>query len=185
MTLLLIQPAELSTWLEHLLAASIKGAFVLFIATALCLLLRRASAASRHLVWSLALAGLVALPVLSFELPAWHIPVLPMPANETGATVSAEPASFAYAAASTLSQSGSSKSAASIAQENRGAAKTESSIEIVPARLQWSQWALIVWLAGALLILARLFAGTLSVSWIRRRASAVADDNWLTLSNEI
>src|SRR5215510_6314180 len=125
MAFILIQRAELSSWLEHLVAASIKGALVLLVAAALCVFLRRASAASRHLVWSLALAGLIALPVLSFELPAWHIPVLPTPADETGAVASSDPASFGFAAASTLLQSEPSNSAGSIAQENRVTSKTD------------------------------------------------------------
>ena len=35
--------------------------------------MRRSSAASRHLVWCAALAGLLCLPVLSAVLPAWHV----------------------------------------------------------------------------------------------------------------
>lgn len=63
--------AELSVLEGHLIAASIKGI------AALCLALRRASAAARHFVWSLALTGLLALPLLSFGLPVWQIALLP------------------------------------------------------------------------------------------------------------
>src|SRR6185436_1687681 len=64
-------------WLEILLSTSLKGMLILIIAAALSFALRKASAASRHLVWSLAIASLLALPVLSFGLPSWQVPVLP------------------------------------------------------------------------------------------------------------
>src|ERR1044072_2059307 len=64
-------------WLEILLSTSLKGVLILIIAAALSFALRKASAASRHLVWSLAIASLLALPVLSFGLPSWQVPVLP------------------------------------------------------------------------------------------------------------
>src|SRR5713101_6588605 len=73
----LFDSARLSVFQNHLVAASIKGILVLISAAALCLLLRRASAAARHLVWSLALTGTLALPLLSLGLPAWQLAVLP------------------------------------------------------------------------------------------------------------
>jgi len=62
---------------EYLIAASIKGIPVLITAAALCFALRRASAAARHFVWTVAMCGLLALPLLSVALPAWQIRVLP------------------------------------------------------------------------------------------------------------
>src|SRR5205085_3237581 len=51
--------------------------FMLGLATLIAFALRRAAAASRHLVWSLAIVGLLALPLLSLALPAWQWSVLP------------------------------------------------------------------------------------------------------------
>ena len=67
-----------NTWLEVLLSLSVKGLLVLLIAAGLSFALRRASAAARHLVWSLALASLLALPILTFCLPSFEVPVLPV-----------------------------------------------------------------------------------------------------------
>jgi len=36
---------------------------------------RRASAATRHLVWTLAIGALLALPVAAFVLPQWTVPI--------------------------------------------------------------------------------------------------------------
>ena len=61
-----------------------KGVIVLALAWMIALILRRSSAAARHLIWALALVGLLLLPVLSVSLPKWQIPVLPgttMPAK--------------------------------------------------------------------------------------------------------
>src|SRR5258705_10668686 len=77
MMIWLFDSASLSTLQGNLVAASIKGILVLIGAAALCCVLRRASAAARHLVWSLALTGLLALPLLSLGLPVWQIAVLP------------------------------------------------------------------------------------------------------------
>ena len=53
--------------------AAIKGAAVLVLASLAALLLRRASAAARQLVWFLAMSSLLVLPVLSLTVPAWRV----------------------------------------------------------------------------------------------------------------
>lgn len=73
----LSQVNNTSTWLTILLDATIKGAVILLAASVLCFFLRRTSAAARHLVWSLALISVLALPVFSMLLPGWNLPVLP------------------------------------------------------------------------------------------------------------
>src|SRR5215468_7789075 len=85
--------------IQLLLDAFIKSAIILSVAGLGAHSLRKASAASRHLVWSLAMASLLALPVLSIALPSWRIDALPSLA--TGASVDAsvdngsrEPAGF-------------------------------------------------------------------------------------------
>ena len=62
-----------------------KGGALLAIAWLACKLLRRESAAVRHSVWSMTMLALIVLPLVSWALPAWRLPILP--ANE-----SAEPA---------------------------------------------------------------------------------------------
>ena len=56
--------------------ALIKVTLVLGIASAAALVLGRASAAMRHLVWTLALTSALVLPVLSVALPRWQLPIV-------------------------------------------------------------------------------------------------------------
>jgi HEAT repeat protein/beta-lactamase regulating signal transducer with metallopeptidase domain len=80
MAYVFVEPAMLvqeGGWLALLIALSVKGALILSLAAMTALVLRRAAAASRHLVWSLALASLLVLPLLSVALPAWQWSVFP------------------------------------------------------------------------------------------------------------
>jgi len=72
--------AAFSSWLTLGRGLSAKSALLLLTAWALTLAMRRSSAAARHLVWLLAFAGLLALPLLSVTLPQHPVPVLPQPA---------------------------------------------------------------------------------------------------------
>ncbi|MFO0978780.1 MAG: M56 family metallopeptidase [Planctomycetaceae bacterium] len=56
-----------------LVDSAIKGTIVLLLAGAVCLWLRRESAATRHFVLSTAMGLLLAMPILSLALPAWRI----------------------------------------------------------------------------------------------------------------
>ena len=56
-----------------LIDAAVKGGVILLLAVSAALVLRRASAATRHAVWLLALASLLVLPVLSAALPTWRV----------------------------------------------------------------------------------------------------------------
>ena len=70
-------PADAAAWLAFLLQVSAKAALVLVTAAAVCLVLRRASAALRHLVWTLAIVCVLCLPPLSMVVPSWQVGGLP------------------------------------------------------------------------------------------------------------
>ena len=63
-------------WLEVLFDASVKSILVLALAAGLSLALRRSSAAFRHLIWLLAVASCLCLPVIFVTLPGWRLPVV-------------------------------------------------------------------------------------------------------------
>src|SRR5688500_3127008 len=56
---------------------SLKAAVILAAAWGICLILswRRSSAAARHMVWTLAMASVLALPLLAAALPSWTVEV--------------------------------------------------------------------------------------------------------------
>lgn len=66
-----------SDWAALLVAVAVKGTLIFLLAFFVVGLLRRASAATRHAVWTLALAAALVLPVLFVVLPGWQVPVLP------------------------------------------------------------------------------------------------------------
>lgn len=69
--------AAVAAWL---LALALKSALLLGAVGLLCLALRRASAAARHLVWLLAVVGALSLPLLSLLAPPLHLPAATSPA---------------------------------------------------------------------------------------------------------
>ena len=73
--------------LAVLLDAALKGAAVLVLAGLLALGLRRLSAASRHLLWLLAMVSLLLLPALSALLPGWRLPIVPRSLSVAPVTV--------------------------------------------------------------------------------------------------
>ena len=60
-----------------LLDVTIKGTLVLLATGAAAFALRGASAATRHVIWTVGMAGALALPILSQLLPAWTVDLLP------------------------------------------------------------------------------------------------------------
>ena len=69
------------------LLVSLKATLVLLAAAGLCRVLRRAPAATLHLVWVLAFGGLLVLPLLSLLLPALPIPLLSLWPGEGSTSV--------------------------------------------------------------------------------------------------
>jgi beta-lactamase regulating signal transducer with metallopeptidase domain len=76
-------------WLAPALWLVARGTVLLVLAALAALALRRASAAARHLAWGLALAGMLALPVLTLAAPRWELPwVRVVPVDAPAAAVS-------------------------------------------------------------------------------------------------
>lgn len=70
---LLIVPAD--AWLVALVETSLRLSVILLVAGAIAMVLRRSSANLRHLVWALALAGALLLPLGASYLPTLSLPV--------------------------------------------------------------------------------------------------------------
>ena len=169
------------SWLP-LADAVVKASLVLGAAALMSLILRRASAALRHLVWTLALCSALFLPVVSLMLPKWQLQLVtiasPAPAVETTvAAPAAEPAAASLAEAPRLGRAGHTT------------ADTAPPAEVSRAAwLPWRSWqsALIgIWLLGAVAILGRIAVGLVAVQFLSRRTQLITDAAWLPMAMDI
>lgn len=175
-------------WLS--VADAIAKATLLFAAAGFAsFMLRRRSAAARHMIWTLALVSVLVLPVLSIALPRWQLPIVTL---ETDASRSQPPApSVQRPAHRSDPPAAGSRRAALSTQRTPDASATPVTAapltEAEPARtpMSWSALLLTVWLIGASLILARLCAGILAVHWMSRRTERVIDAPWLAQARSL
>ena len=139
---------------------------VLLVALCATTLLRRASAATRHLVWTVALAGVLVLPFLGRVVPAWR--VVPVPVELAPTRVAPEPVSPAQVPAE--------------AAEAAAYAPAAAPAEEAP-RTDWVIWIVRIWAAGGAILLARLAAGVIRIWWVERRSVELADAGWTSLTD--
>ncbi|MEW6212113.1 MAG: HEAT repeat domain-containing protein [Acidobacteriota bacterium] len=177
--------------LNLLIDVSIKGAVILIIAGAMVFSLRRASASTRHLVWNLALVALLALPFISFLVPALPVPVPLMTrietASETEAAVPPQSQPSEIKRNRIAPRAGVEKIPAVPTPEPVDALTETASATTAPAdrSSRWIAWAIGIWIAGAMMVFARLVAGALSVWRMVRRARAVTADSWNVMAGYI
>jgi beta-lactamase regulating signal transducer with metallopeptidase domain len=142
------------------LSLVVKSTLVLAAAIVGARALRRSSASVRHVVWCLALGCLVALPLMStaFSALGWTL----WPASPPDALRQLETAAWGL--------EGSQAAPGLDGTRLRG--------------MGWWDWALVVWLAGAGLALARLALGALLAALVVRRARPVTDPEWSALLSD-
>jgi beta-lactamase regulating signal transducer with metallopeptidase domain len=128
---------------------------------------RRSSASFRHLVWTLAVAGLLALPALSAGLPGWHVAMPAAFAPDAAIVVAASDTS--QIASSTPVTTGAPEAMANTTL-NRGA----SLAPVLPG----------VYLAGVILLLLRLVYERWLVRRLTRLAADVEDGEWTRLLSD-
>jgi HEAT repeat protein/beta-lactamase regulating signal transducer with metallopeptidase domain len=150
--------------------AVIKATALLGAAGALTLLLRRHSAALRHLVWSLAIAGVVVLP---FAMASSPVTLHLLPAAQTPAS---EPRGGGPAAAgaslvedATVEQA-SSEAPSVPSQPIEGAGDAQPTLD--------ARAFVALWLFGALALLVRFAAGMLRLRGIVARAVPIGAAQW-------
>ena len=177
-------------WVPLLLEMTWKATLVLVAAGLGAMLLRGASAAVRHLLWMLALGSLLAIPLLSVVLPEWRVPLLPALARLTPAIAQApasaaleRPAALTTVPATALAHRRPSQSPRSQGETSQEVAVPPPAMGAVAAppadaRVPWTAWAVLVWLAGALVIVGRLAMGMLRAQRIAAGATAVTAGPW-------
>jgi HEAT repeat protein/beta-lactamase regulating signal transducer with metallopeptidase domain len=159
-----------------------KASLIFAAATVLSLLLRRRSAAARHMIWTLALGSVLVLPALSLLLPRWQVPLvtlnssveLPSATPSIATPVTVAPVapvrrSPARVAAPAVSDPSPLAQSAAIVQKNTARWPN----------ISWPALLTIVWMTGVLLVLGRLAVGIAAVQWMSRRIERVTDAPWL------
>jgi len=147
-----------SEWFAIFLGCALKSTIVLSAAWLLSWVLRKRSAATRHLVWTTAAAALLALPVLSIALPALRVPsdtLLPIAPSLTFRSASEAPADVpAHAALAVSAGLPPAKPA--------------------PGRPDLRLILMLLWAAGTTLALARILFACAAMWRVRRAARVFA-----------
>ena len=168
-------------WLP-LADAVAKTTAILLIAAAAALVLRQASAALRHLVWTLALTSALVLPIASLALPRWQLSLF---------RIADAPASRVAAAAPPAPDTVGAASTPSVSAPSLGIKDAADAVAAPPQATgvfdgwSWQEMLLAVWSAGALLILARIAVGLLLIGWLSRRTQEITDAAWLPMAREV
>jgi beta-lactamase regulating signal transducer with metallopeptidase domain len=186
--------------IQLLLDTFVKSAVILSVAGLLAATLRRASAASRGLVWSVAMASLLALPPLSAALPSWQIPALPSLATaiyvdegvreSVGMGTGEVAAEYEYKreiVVPVTNQRQSSNAGAEMPASNPGSSRFDAAPNPVAASRNDFNWNIalsLAWLAGAFFVIARLAVGTVRV-WLLTRQAQGVDSSWIMLARTL
>jgi beta-lactamase regulating signal transducer with metallopeptidase domain len=176
------------SWSEQLsvglLIFAVRATLILLAAFLVTRLIRGTSAATRHLVWTAAVAGVLVLPLLSAVLPSWNVPVVTIRAKLDA------PIDAAL---------GSEVRPQSVAAERNAPTATPAPI-VAPASVSaplhqtqasWFQGLTTttlvasVWLAVASLLLLRLGVANARVSGWKRASSIVEDGRWNALMRRL
>ncbi len=133
-----------------LATVAVKSAMIFALAWVITKMMRRRSAAARHLVWTSAIAAVLMLPVASLWVPAWHLPA---------------PAAWSEAAAvfQVSATAADDPESATIGRSNPATAQTGH----IAVR-NWRAIILSVWAFGSALVLLQMLLGYAAIWRLRR-----------------
>ena len=179
------------TGVSLLFDAALRGTLVLVAASLLAITMRRGSAASRHLVWQLALLAVLALPLVKAVSP---LQLAVLPAFRSPIAVPVEPAPAEPASAPAVrSQENTAKeldakgatapaNLVPVTPNVESAASSEAAPTLI-VRIVF--WLALTWLAVAALLMLRLLSGFVLVRWFALRAYPLYEDGWHELNREL
>ncbi len=180
-----------------ILDAAVRGAVVLVAALALTHLLRRRSAAARHLVWVGAIVVQLLLPLFALwdGRPQWNVAIPSAVANVMPVEIARAPAARVDVTmpAPTTQRDNSSQPLQLQLNINQPAPTLDAGRQTslsnpagAPApAVTGKQLLLVLWIAGAVLIIIRLIVGTSMVAALARKGARVDDGNWLSLAQRL
>jgi len=140
-----------------LLDAAAKATVIFAAACLVTLAIRRSSAAVRYFTWNCALAAVLVVPALSWLVPKWDLPVKTPPSSIASTVLLAD-------------------------TSTPPAPEVPSPVAVRPKRTV--NWPVAIWLAGVLIVLARLAAGHLRLTLSLRRAPEVRTPEWIAACAE-
>ena len=168
------------------LDAFLKSFIVLALAGGVCVLWRRSSAATRHLIWFLAVTSLPCLPLLSSMLPSWQRPLWSVSTGyDSGNRVSlalelAPGTSPGTLAPETPAASGRAESPNVSHDPSRGSRQIAAHFSA-----NWLVFGGIAWFAGTALVLISTASGQLRLRKFSRKAQPLQGADWTVLLEEV
>ena len=178
-----------------LLDIAIKATAILTIAWAASTAMRRTSAAARHLVWLMAVAGVLILPALSVILPSWQVLPrnVPMettaPPSDAPSTALRQPIGADHMATPLPPPVDAERARIPAPELAAPVAPFPEPINIARQATGaggsgWT-WILIVWAAGAVISILPLILGMLSLRLLRRKARPIVAGSWPMLLDRL
>ena len=199
-------------WAEGALMIVLKATLLLLLGGVVAVGLRRASAAERHLVWTLVIGTVLALPALSLLLPQWSVPLPKVELRSEDAAPAWRPVGGVVIGASDIgldpavSITPAPVSAAPVREPaalQRGVVQTRAATlgrgsfdassatpPAAPSRASSGfgfpeRWLLGMWGAGMMLLVGRLLVGRIGVRRLAAHAHAVTDPAWTVLVSNL
>ena len=199
-------------WAEGALMIVLKATLLLLLGGVVAVGLRRASAAERHLVWTLVIGTVLALPALSLLLPQWSVPLPKVELRSENAAPAWRPVGGVVIGASDIgldpavpiaSPHVSATPVRETALPQRGVVPARTSTlgrgsfdassatpPTAPSRAPSGfgfpeSWLLGMWGAGMVLLIGRLLVGRIGVRRLAAHAHPVTDPAWTVLVSNL
>jgi HEAT repeat protein/beta-lactamase regulating signal transducer with metallopeptidase domain len=164
--------------------AILKATLILGTAAVASTILRHASAAVRHLIWTLALIAALALPALSFALPRWELPIVMVPTAQVDQVAETVHRDGGRVNAQLPIANAPNHATAEPSIATGGQAAPPAAARQLPA-ISWQRLVAFIWFAGMLAVAARLVVGLIAVWWMSRRTELVVNAPWLPFAREL
>ena len=161
--------------------AFVKATVLLVLTAVVTVFLRRSPASLRHLVWTLTLGGVLALPLASALLPNWKLALWPR--------LDVPVAFNAEQLAARAAEPEPKPAARVVPTVHAPTPSPTSTIDAEPIRWHltpdWTALVFPVWLSGAGAVLILLAVGIARIMWLDRVTRPVEDEAWLILVDEL
>src|SRR5882762_1422629 len=161
--------------------AFVKATVLLLLAAVGTLFLRRSAASLRHLVWTLACGGVLALPLASALLPNWRVagwPRLDVPVAFNAEQLAPQVSERKPAPAARVVPTVQTRSPVPTATVDDGPVRWS----LTP---DWTALVFPVWLGGVGAVLILLAIGLARIMWLDRVTRPVENEAWLILVEEL